>query len=481
MATKKLQLPGFRIVDEEDYGKSAFELAQDHGFKGTEEEWIDSLKGASGVYVGSGEMPEGCNVQIDPEGEAVTLESLVNEVGRLIGQEFGMVNTESGNPLVLRDSVDAPLKGLTLKSRNLFNKEAGRFEFTENGATYGAYIDVRLSVWKYVEDTSYSFVVPCMPNTGYTLSGISNASIVRIATIAEYDEPTVSHDVPVTLLCSDSGVSSVTVTTNQEATYMVVQVSSAVVDTAQLEIGSVATPYVPYFSGGDVTVKVMGRNIADIYGFSADGIISPTSSRAISNNYGTTLSTTDPADVLVVTQSSNRDDNPSNYGNGYFCIGFHNDLKQGDCVTVSFDVEITGNLSNHDSITFMVNGDAAYTTTIANGRFKYTFSNWKYSGTKRYIEIRNGGKSMKISNFQVEYGTTATDYEPYKEQTLVVSVPDGLAAGEQFEVNDFAKLHIYKPATTIINDVGAVMSVEYVINTKAYIDEQLGVIENGSY
>ncbi|MBO5340657.1 MAG: hypothetical protein J6A62_06650 [Oscillospiraceae bacterium] len=37
-------------------------------------------RGVSGVYVGSGDMPEGCNVQIDPDGDAVTMEELVEQV-----------------------------------------------------------------------------------------------------------------------------------------------------------------------------------------------------------------------------------------------------------------------------------------------------------------------------------------------------------------------------------------------------------------
>lgn len=72
-------------------GKSAYEIALDLGFEGTKEEWLLSLKGAdgaqgpqgekgdkgdrgnSGVYIGSGDMPDDCNVQIDPTGEAVDL------------------------------------------------------------------------------------------------------------------------------------------------------------------------------------------------------------------------------------------------------------------------------------------------------------------------------------------------------------------------------------------------------------------------
>ena len=58
-------------------GKSAYEAAVKNGFVGTETEWLASLKGVqgekgdSGVYVGSGDMPEGYYVQIDPDGEAI--------------------------------------------------------------------------------------------------------------------------------------------------------------------------------------------------------------------------------------------------------------------------------------------------------------------------------------------------------------------------------------------------------------------------
>lgn len=34
-----------RIGEQLENGKSAYELALEHGFKGTEEEWLDSLKG----------------------------------------------------------------------------------------------------------------------------------------------------------------------------------------------------------------------------------------------------------------------------------------------------------------------------------------------------------------------------------------------------------------------------------------------------
>lgn len=53
------------------YGKSAYTLAVEEGFEGTLGEWLLSLRGSRGIYVGSGEMPEYADIQIDPDSEDV--------------------------------------------------------------------------------------------------------------------------------------------------------------------------------------------------------------------------------------------------------------------------------------------------------------------------------------------------------------------------------------------------------------------------
>lgn len=61
-------------------GESAYEIALNHGFEGSEKEWVASLKGEtgnSGVYLGSGDMPEDCNVQIDPNGQSLDMDTIV--------------------------------------------------------------------------------------------------------------------------------------------------------------------------------------------------------------------------------------------------------------------------------------------------------------------------------------------------------------------------------------------------------------------
>ena len=177
---------------------------------------------------------------------------------------------------------------------------------------------------------------------------------------------------------------------------------------------------------GDMNVLVRGKNIADIYGFSAGGTLNPPSERNISNNFGTTLSTTAASDTLVVTQTAYPDPTyTANYTNGYFNIGFHNEFKDGEQITISFDVTITNNLSDNNTIVFAPNGVSGHDASITNGRVEKTIT-WQNSGNKRYLEIRVSGKSMIISNIQIERGNMATEYATPIKQALTISTPNGL-------------------------------------------------------
>ena len=78
----KKSLSGSINVFRGEDGKSAYEIALENGFEGTEAEWLLSLVGKSGVYVGSGDMPDGYNVQIDPSGETIAFEEFIGAIKR---------------------------------------------------------------------------------------------------------------------------------------------------------------------------------------------------------------------------------------------------------------------------------------------------------------------------------------------------------------------------------------------------------------
>ena len=104
-------------------GKSAYEIAIENGFEGTEAEWLESLHGKdgidgndgkkgdtgnSGVYLGSGEMPDDCNVQIDPEGDVVindfvltTEQNLTKEQQAQARENIGAIDLDTIHPRLL--------------------------------------------------------------------------------------------------------------------------------------------------------------------------------------------------------------------------------------------------------------------------------------------------------------------------------------------------------------------------------------------
>lgn len=77
------------------------------------------------------------------------------------------------------------------------------------------------------------------------------------------------------------------------------------------------------------TMKVRGKNLVDIYGYSASGIPSPEAERVLFNTYGTTLSTTEKTDKLIVSQEIIDGATADNYMSGYFCVGINPKLEDG--------------------------------------------------------------------------------------------------------------------------------------------------------
>lgn len=161
-----------------------------------------------------------------------------------------------------------------------------------------------------------------------------------------------------------------------------------------------------------------GRNLFSCYGFSAESITTKDTPRKISNSYGTTISTIDYADSIVVTQEKINDTNiTNNYTNGYFNIGI-NDLEYKKEYILSFDFTPTKMLiANVTELNILVNGFQGH---VAKNNFvlnkksritvKFTFAK---SGEKQYIEIRNAGMSGLFENFQIEENKVATTYSPY--------------------------------------------------------------------
>lgn len=153
-------------------------------------------------------------------------------------------------------------------------------------------------------------------------------------------------------------------------------------------------------------------------GFSATTITS-NHTHNISNNSGTTLSTTE-GDEVTITQSVYPTGNV-NYRNGFFMIDVDfSKYDVGDVVTISFD--------------YIVNEIHALSTQTATAVYAGKNSNtipaalssgdWKISGRltavitiiadmNPYVEVRLCGNSITVKNVMLNEGSTALPYEPY--------------------------------------------------------------------
>lgn len=263
-----------------------------------------------------------------------------------------------------------------------------------------------------------------------------------------------------------------------------------VISEIQIEIGTEATDYEPYTGGqpspspdypqeivsagsdGKIGVEVRGKNLVDIYGYSANGIPSPKAERILFNTYGTTLSTTEKTDKLIVHQEIIDGATANSYTSGYFCIGINRKLETGKDYIITFNINVIQNPFSVSTIFVLFNGIEANRAEVIGDKVTVKVS-CKEDGERQYVEVRNCGMSMEISNFMITEKDENTIYEPYYEsQSLSISTPTGLPAipvntdgnytdanGQQW-ISDYVDLKrgkLYKKVTRLnLKDVDAI-------------------------
>lgn len=219
-----------------------------------------------------------------------------------------------------------------------------------------------------------------------------------------------------------------------------------VISEIQIEIGTEATDYEPYTGGqpspspdypqqivsagnsGNIEVNVRGKNLVDVYGYSANGIPSPKAERILFNTYGTTLSTTEKTDKLIVHQEIVDGATANSYTSGYFCIGINRKLETGKDYIITFNINVIQNPFSVSTIFVLFNSIEANRAEVIGDKVTVKVS-CKEDGERQYVEVRNCGMSMEISNFMITEKDENTIYEPYYEpQTISISTLTGLPA-----------------------------------------------------
>lgn len=207
-------------------------------------------------------------------------------------------------------------------------------------------------------------------------------------------------------------------------------------------------------------VVEQGRNLFDCYGFSCVSIPNIAAKRDIANDYGTTISTIDPTNRLIVTQNKADGSTQGDYRNGYFTIGIRG-LKHNTNYILAFDFTPTKMLIVDPIIKLLVNGKA----TSDNSVYDFTLNVKKHVTIKfvynanndgQFLELRNNGMSGIFENFQIEEGTTVATYSPYHKTSYPIpqAVLDLDGYGESGNFVDFVGKKYHKGDMTIdISDI----------------------------
>ena len=169
---------------------------------------------------------------------------------------------------------------------------------------------------------------------------------------------------------------------------------------------------------GNIEVNVRGKNLVDVYGYSANSIPSPEAERALSNVYGTTLSTTEKTDKLIVNQEIMEGAIADSYTSGYFCVGINRKLEAGKDYIITFKINVIQNPFHVSNIIVMFNGIDTYMAQVVGDKVTVKVKYNEFNG-KQYVEIRNRGMSLEFSNFMITEVGETDDYEPYQEEQTV--------------------------------------------------------------
>ena len=188
-----------------------------------------------------------------------------------------------------------------------------------------------------------------------------------------------------------------------------------------------------------IGVVTKGKNLYKPTRVSTGGFATPSASVSLSNNYGTTISTTDATKgEFTVTQTQVANPSASAWGvyqNGYFCFETGQGVfTAGKTYTLSFDCEILNNLMETDYFGVMPNGGDLQQAIAVNGRVSVNFQYTLNNSRDNYIEIRVGGKSFKISNIMITEVGESTDYEAYREPHIFnIFLDEPLCDGEYID------------------------------------------------
>lgn len=310
--------------------------------------------------------------------------------------------------------------GVKVSGKNLFDKDNANIiigypdaENVINGAS-----------------STRSVYIPCAPNATYTVSKTLTA---RFAVAFTDDIP--SNGVAVTGRVQNNTASSITTTSGINSKYIVVWLYHVDLDTTtikinevlatlQIELGSTATDYTPYISDfSGVTLKKCKKNLLENPNIHA-------------YNYSTDYKKYNSADEILLPA-------------GTYSISASKNMP-----VLQFWNKETKAYYTVDEVVSAYSANTYYKLYDGRGlgRASDAVDRMYFTLKKEALITLNSGKPEETSaQCQIEFGSTATDYETYSGQSYT---PDNNGT-----VNDVISLY---PITTIMTDTaGVIINAEY--------------------
>ncbi len=202
----------------------------------------------------------------------------------------------------------------------------------------------------------------------------------------------------------------------------------------------------------DVVEK--GRNLFDCYGFSSKVILHINDKREFTNEHGTSISTIEPVNKVIATQTQAHDSYITAAVNGVFYIGIKN-MESSKNYILSFDFTPTKMLFESNSLLILVNGrfpSSPVSVDKLNVKKRVAFPfEYKVVDDRQFLEIRLSGMSGIFENFQLDEGNIETAYTPYYApishpipQSILSLDGYGWSAGTAYNYVDLENKKYYK-------------------------------------
>ena len=237
--------------------------------------------------------------------------------------------------------------------------------------------------------------------------------------------------------------------------------SENVISDIQIEFGETATEYTPYIDPATVTVARHGKNLLKPSNISGHVAYHATNDLYTISDTGSRSVHTLPVPIPKGTQCTVRVEiisgkitNPATSGQAAVIGGYHvgDDGNSWQCAA-SFPNGEGVNLAGR-----VITATATVTETVTDIYFFF------YASAVTIVE-------PIICKVQFEIGDTATEYEAYQEEQILIPNADGTVSG----------MTSLSPCMTILTDTeGVIVECEYNIDTKTYIDKKIAELLEGS-